>query len=301
MDRVHEIVGSKIVHLRGIRGRQVGIAILDTGITMHPDFDNRILVFKDFVNNKNWMYDDYGHGTHIAGIAAGSGRVSKGKYCGIAPEADIIALKVLDFRGNGNIPTLMRALDWILTNRVRYHIQIVNISVGTIENGNAGEDSDLVRAVNQVWDSGIVVCVAAGNNGPGEGTVTTPGISRKVITVGSSEGMLAADYSGRGPNASCIIKPDLVAPGSNICSCKSIRRNFPAMTQESQYYTRKSGTSMATPIVSGAVALLLSQYPSCSNMIVKRRLCETAYDMGVESRRQGFGQVNIGQFVLNER
>ena len=103
------------------------------------------------------MYDDYGHGTHIAGIAAGSGRMSNGLYCGIAPEADIIALKVLDFRGNGNIPTLMRALDWILLNRERYHIQIVNISVGTIEKEEIGENSELIRAENQIRDSGMVV------------------------------------------------------------------------------------------------------------------------------------------------
>ncbi len=197
------------------------------------------------------MYDDYGHGTHIAGIAAGSGRMSNGLYCGIAPEADIIALKVLDFRGNGNIPTLMRALDWILLNRERYHIQIVNISVGTIEKEEIGENSELIRAVNQIWDSGMVVCVAAGNNGPKANSVTTPGISRKVITVGSSEGSDNTDYSGRGPNFSCIIKPDLVAPGSNICSCRRVGKNIPVQTEGNFYYIRKSGTSMATPIVSG--------------------------------------------------
>lgn len=218
---------------------------------MHPDFGNRILAFRDFVNYRNWMYDDYGHGTHIAGIAAGNGSMSNGVYCGIAPEADIIALKVLDFRGNGNISTLMRALEWILINREQYHIQIVNISVGTIEKEEIGEDSKLVKAVNRVWDSGLVVCVAAGNNGPKEGTVTTPGISRKVITVGSSEGNSDTDYSGRGPNFSCIIKPDLVAPGSDICSCKRLGRTMPIRAEENFYYTRKSGTSMATPIVSG--------------------------------------------------
>jgi len=251
MNRVHEIIGSRKAHERGIVGQHVGIAILDTGITMHPDFDDRIIAFRDFVNNRRWMYDDYGHGTHIAGIAAGSGNMSNKKYCGIAPRADIIALKVLDFRGNGSIPTLMRALEWILENRRRYHIQIVNISVGTIEEKDMGEDSELVRAVNQVWDSGLIVCVAAGNNGPSDGSVTTPGISRKVITVGSSEGAYSADYSGRGPNSSCIIKPDLVAPGSNICSCRRLLRNWNGYGEEGFYYIRKSGTSMATPIVSG--------------------------------------------------
>jgi len=260
MNRVHGIIGTRAIHERGIRGKHIGIAILDTGITMHPDFDNRILVFKDFINYRSQMYDDYGHGTHIAGIAAGSGKMSRGKFCGIAPEADLIILKVLDSMGNGNIPTLMKALDWILDNYKQYHIQIVNISVGTVEKNESQEDSDLVRAVNRVWDKGMVVCVAAGNNGPGKESVTTPGTSRKVITVGSSEYSvqyrnhreLLSDYSGRGPNASCIIKPDLVAPGSNICSCKSVRKGFAISYEEGNFYTLKSGTSMSTPIVSGA-------------------------------------------------
>lgn len=260
MNRVHGIIGTRAIHEKGIRGKHIGIAILDTGITMHPDFDNRILFFKDFVNHRSRMYDDYGHGTHIAGIAAGSGKVSRGKYCGVAPEADLIILKVLDSKGNGSIPTLMKALDWVLNNCEQYHIQIVNISVGTVAERGRLEDSDLVRAVNRVWDSGIVVCVAAGNNGPGRESVTTPGISRKVITVGSSEYSvlhrnnreLLSDYSGRGPNASCIIKPDLVAPGSDICSCRSMGRNIWTSSDEGNYYTIKSGTSMATPIVSGA-------------------------------------------------
>lgn len=247
MNRVHEIIGTRKLHAAGLRGKGVGIAILDTGITKHPDFDNRILVFRDFVNYKTAWYDDYGHGTHIAGIAAGSGKASHGEYCGMAPEANLIILKVLDFRGNGNIPTLLRALDWILMNRQKYHIQIVNISVGTTSRRGMSEDSQLIQVVNRVWDSGIVVCAAAGNDGPGRGTVTTPGISRKVITVGSSD--LGADYSGRGPNASCIIKPDLVAPGYSICSCKSTRG---IATSLEDYYTIKSGTSMATPVVTGA-------------------------------------------------
>lgn len=127
-----------------------------------------------------------------------------------------------------------------------------------MEKEEVGEDSELVRAVNRVWDSGLIVCVAAGNNGPGEGSVTTPGISRKVITVGSSEANADTDYSGRGPNFSCIIKPDLVAPGSNICSCKRVGRTVPSRMEENFYYTRKSGTSMATPIVSGDWVILMT-------------------------------------------
>ena len=260
---------------------------------MHPDFDNRILAFRDFVNYRNWMYDDYGHGTHIAGIAAGNGSMSNGVYCGIAPEADIIALKVLDFRGNGNISTLMRALDWILINRERYHIQIVNISVGTISKEEENEECQLVKGVNRAWDAGLVVCVAAGNNGPKPYSITTPGISRKVITVGSSDdnqpvevgGALLTDYSGRGPNAACIIKPDIVTPGSNIWACKSIYRY--RIRNGKGMYVKKSGTSMSTPVVSGACALLLSVYPQLTNAQVKRRLCESA-DEAVSQELDGY-------------
>lgn len=299
MNRAGAIVKSDYAYRKGIRGKGIGIAILDTGIYSHGDFGNRIKVFRDFIYQKPGIYDDCGHGTHIAGIAAGDGSLSKEYYRGIAPEASVIALKVLDYGGNGTVSNVMKGLTWIIENKDVYNIRVVNISVGTISKEPADEECILVKAVNQVWDAGLVVCVAAGNNGPEPYSITTPGISRKVITVGSSDdnelvevaGNMVSDYSGRGPSHSCVIKPDIIAPGSNIWSCRAMGRY--GVRGVKNAYVMKSGTSMSTPIVSGAAALLLSAHPGLSNGQVKRYLCESADDLGWESCRQGFGLLNI--------
>ena len=130
---------------------------------------------------------NFGYATHVAGIIAGDGEISKGYYTGVAPKASIIALKVLDHNGNGTVTDVLAGLNWILQNKDKYNIRVVNISVGTVVKSDIDEGSLLVKTVNAVWDAGIVVCVAAGNNGPRPKSITTPGISRKVITVGSSE------------------------------------------------------------------------------------------------------------------
>ena len=163
----------------------------------------------------------------------------------------------------------------------------MNISVGTVKEGDS-RDALLVQAVEEAWDAGLVVVVAAGNMGPMPQTITAPGNSRKVITVGSSDDS-APVYSGRGPTKNCVCKPDVVAPGSGIVSCS-------ALWQRGQAYCRKSGTSMATPMVSGAAALLLSQEPWLTNVEVKMRLMETTDDLGRPHSRQGWGLLNIGRF-----
>lgn len=298
VDRAGVLVKADYAWQRQITGQEIGIAVMDTGLYPHMDFGNRIVCFQDFVYHRHGLYDDCGHGTHIAGIAAGNGSMSHGQYRGIAPGASVIACKVLDYSGNGAVDTVIRGLEWVVRNQQRYNIRIVNISVGTVANGEEDEECELVMAVNHAWDAGLVVCVAAGNNGPDPYSITMPGISRKVITVGSSDdreavevaGRMTSDYSGRGPSYSCIIKPDLVAPGSNIYSCQARRQG---MRQGRAGYVKKSGTSMSTPMVSGAAALLLSKFPQLSNADVKKWLCESAADLGWDIRRQGFGMLDI--------
>jgi len=220
---------------------------------------------------------------------------------------------VLDYRGDGNISDVLAGLQWIIDNRIKYNIRIVNISVGTSAKDNLDENSLLVQGVNAVWDSGIVVVVAAGNNGPGPMSISTPGISRKVITVGSSDDNVAVevfgsrtkDYSGRGPTPYCIKKPDIVAPGSNIISCnisrfvaRSRNNSVKHSTSDSpMMYTIKSGTSMATPVVSGAIALLLSAHPQLSNREVKLRLRNSAVDLGQRWEKQGWGLLNVRKLL----
>ena len=163
-----------------LTGKNIGVAILDTGIYPHIDFDCRIRAFLDMVHGRTLPYDDNGHGTHVAGILAGSGAALNGKYKGVAPGCDIIAVKVLDESGNGNKEQVIEALDWIKANRIKYNIRIINISVGTTQKES---HRDLIYAVESAWDDGFIVVAAAGNMGPGQGSITAPGSSRKVNAI----------------------------------------------------------------------------------------------------------------------
>lgn len=297
MDRVRAAVSAKEAYKRGIRGKGVSVAVLDTGISPHPDFSGRILGFQDFLGGKRESYDDCSHGTHVCGILAGSGAASGGKYRGIAPECRLIGLKVLDRQGNGNKEEVIRGIDWVIRNRKAYGIRILNISVGTVRE-SASMDRQLIDAVERAWDAGLVVVVAAGNMGPDPMSITVPGNSRKVITVGASDdcasiadGGIKPCYSGRGPTVECVCKPDITAPGSGIVSCNALLR------RGAGYYARKSGTSMATPVVSGCIALLLSAEPELTNVQVKMRLYETAVDLGLPRWQQGRGQIDAERLL----
>lgn len=279
----------------GVTGRGVGVAVLDTGIFLHEDFEDRVIVFRDMLQRRREPYDDNGHGTHISAIIGGAGTASEGRYCGVAPGCNLISVKVLDRKGNGYASDVLAGLRWIRENKDRYGIRIVNISVGSYSKKNMNENSALVKGVNAAWDDGLVVVVAAGNQGPGRQTITTPGISRKVITVGCSDdhkevnvmGNRMVDYSGRGPTGACICKPDVVAPGSSIISCSN----------EPGRYMIKSGTSMSTPLVSGAIALLLEKYPDMSNRDVKLRLRERCVDLGLPKNQQGWGGLDVQRLL----
>lgn len=269
-------------------GKGVGAALLDTGIYPHMDFKNRIWAFFDFVSYKSRPYDDNGHGTHVAGILAGDGTASMGKYKGMAPGCGITALKVLDRHGNGSKENVLQAFQWILENRRKYKIRIVNISVGTTYRTKNDQDV-LIQGVEKLWDEGLVVVAAAGNQGPEPGSVTAPGCSKKVITVGSSD-MLSGNsaVSGRGPTFECVCKPDIVAPGNKVISCAS---------GESSPYGVKSGTSMSTPLISGAIALMLEKDPCLTNVEIKMMLKESADDMGLPRNQQGWGKFNFRKFM----
>ncbi|MGN0382688.1 MAG: S8 family peptidase [Eubacterium sp.] len=301
MNRINKMYDMGRIHAEGYMGRGVGVAVLDTGIFTHPDFDNRIILFKDFVNKRQKVYDDNGHGTHISGIIAGNGRSQNGRYMGIAPGCNIISIKVLDENGAGESEILIKAIDWVIRNRIIYNIRVMNISIGAVADDKY-EESALVQAVNRAWDAGIVVVVAAGNNGPAYSSITTPGISRKVITVGASDdiktvsinGKNSSEYSGRGPTKECIKKPDVVAPASEVVSCipyESGNRFIKRM------YGSKSGTSISTPIVSGAIALLIGINPLITNKSVKICIRDTSIDIGMPHSKQGWGLLDIRQLL----
>lgn len=308
MQRVREQI-QDIYMERTDGGGGVTVAMLDTGVSFHPDLAGKILCFRDFVGPgySAWVggtdpYDDNGHGTHVAGILCGTGLLSAGRYRGVAPGAGLVVGKVLDERGDGDTEAMIRGLDWVLALRERYRIRILNISVGIGDLDDKKKSHALQDKLQQLWDRGILVVCAAGNKGPGEGTVSSVGGGSNVVTVGCHDGglktgaaWLCENYSGRGVLGERPRKPDLVAPGTEIVSCNFLCRRWKGTFINA--YTAKSGTSMATPIVSGAAALALQKYPSMTNEECRQKLQYTATDLGCPWNQQGWGMVNIRRLL----
>jgi serine protease AprX len=315
MNRVAVATGARAAQATyGSNGAGVGVAVIDSGISSwHDDLGQsgyvpgvrvkngqRVAAFVDFVSGRTSPYDDNGHGTHVAGIIAGNGADSLGVRAGIAPSAHLVSLKVLDDQGRGVISDVIAALEWTVANKAAYNVRVVNLSVGAAVTESYKTDP-LTLAARRAVDAGIVVVTAAGNlgkNADGQtqyGAITAPGNAPWVLTVGaySHEGTVVrtddvmAGYSSRGPTAIDFqAKPDLVAPGTGIVSLSS--------ASSTMYYTKPeyllngsfggsykpylslTGTSMAAPVVSGTVALMIQANPSLTPNLVKAILQYTA-------------------------
>lgn len=211
---------------RQYNGKGVTIAVIDTGIHPHPDFNNpqnRIRAFVDFVNGIKVPYDDDGHGTHVAGDAAGNGCMSGGKYAGTAPAADIAALKVLGKNGEGSTSAIVKAIQWCIKNKKKHNIRVINMSLGDTAQKDYWNDP-INQAVKKAYEAGLVVVAAAGNEGPDAETVGTPGDSPYAISIGAVDDRNTPDpsddfiteFSSRGPTPGGLQKPDMVAPGEAI-------------------------------------------------------------------------------------
>lgn len=296
MDIAREAIGADLVTNTGYTGKNVTVAIIDTGISPHVDLiypTNRIVGFKDFVNNETKAYDDNGHGTHCAGILAGSGYASKGKYKGIAPEANILSIKVLDDNGNGNTSDILSTVQWILDKKEVYKTRIINFSLGAIAQNRERRDP-LVKAANKAIDNGLIVVAAVGNSGPLRNTILAPATSRHVISVGALDDKrtpdlsddVIAEFSSRGPTLDRIKKPDLIAPGVNIMSLSNTNHTG---------YTNLSGTSMSAPMVSGAAALLLNENPDYNHYDIKRKLLNACSRIQASSFDQGAGVLDLNK------
>lgn len=297
MDRVRSMVQAETAFKKHLFGKGVRVAVLDSGIWQHPDFvspKNRILLFQDFIHGRTIPYDDFGHGTHVAGIIGGNGMLSKGKYRGIAPECDFIICKILDKNGNGNGEDLLAALRFVRAERKKYGIKIINLSFCGAKNfGEEKADIAVQKEIEEelvrAKEEGMICIVAAGNTGPTYNSIYFPGNSEHVITVGTSDDELPvyiggkkwANYSARGEKDG--LKPDLSAPGYRIVSCG----------RSHEIYCAKTGTSMSAPLVAGASALLVEKYPYIDQEEAKLYLQLSAKDMGKEYIQQGAGMLQI--------
>jgi serine protease AprX len=330
-ERTGPTVGATAVRQTyGYDGTGVGIAIIDSGVTpSHDDLTNasgaqRVVQFVDFVNGASAPYDDFGHGTHVAGIIAGNGFDSGGLRAGIAPAASLVVLKVLDASGRGYMSDLIAAFDYVLANHSLYSIRAVNVSIGAGVYESYNTDM-LTVAAKALEQAGVVVVAAAGNNGTQNGAsqyggITAPGNAPWVLTVGASthNGTIdrsddaMAPFSSRGPTAvDYTAKPDVVAPGVGIESLSSpgstmYTTRSPALlpgTIDPGYlpYLSLSGTSQATPVVTGTVALMLQADPALTPNAIKAILQYTAQIYsGYDPLTEGAGFLNaIGAVQLS--
>ena len=260
----------------GLNGTGVDVAVLDTGIDHDHSAFNNIGWEYDFVDGDNFAEDQNGHGTHVAGIIASNDIT----YRGVAPGATIIPIRVLDKNGVGNSSDVIAGIEWA----VDHGAEIISMSFG----GTGGDGtSALSLASDSAVARGVTVVVAAGNKGPDAGTIASPGDASNVITVGAvNDASIIASFSSRGPTTDGRTKPDIVAPGFEITS-----------TQLNGGFVFKSGTSMSTPHVSGAIALLIQAYQS-DPMEIKEAVTLTAKDLGYDNNTQGTGLIDVDAAYL---
>ncbi|MCU1463878.1 MAG: peptidase and in kexin sedolisin [Acidimicrobiales bacterium] len=275
--------GATKLHADGNIGRGINVAVLDTGISNLPDFAGRLVGGVDLSGEGNPFQDSYGHGTFVAGLIAGNGASSNGAYIGEAPGAGLVSIKVAGASGQTDIATVIAGVGWAIANQSRLSIGVLNISLGAMPTGSTVLNP-LDRVVELAWLRGIVVVVSAGNAGPFNGTILSPGDDPLVITSGALDDQGTADttddtmtdFSSAGPtSADGWYKPDLVAPGRSVISVRApgstVDVNNPSARIGSGNFVG-SGTSFSAAITSGAAALVLRSSGNGKPDTVKGRL-----------------------------
>lgn len=291
LDRSVAQINAPAAYAAGLTGKGVTVAVLDTGVDdTHPDLADREIGERNFSGSPD-NGDHYGHGTHVASIVAGTGAKSGGKYRGVAPDASILDVKVLGDNGSGQDSAIIAGMEWA----VEQGAQIVNLSLG----GYDTPDVDpLEEAVDRLTaDKGALFVIAAGNSGPGARTIGSPGTADAALTVGAVDDRdQIAEFSSRGPTTSGSLKPDLTAPGVGIVAALHSDGRIGAPVAEG--YTSLDGTSMATPHVAGAAALLRQQHPDLTGAALKARLTgSTTPTEELTPFEQGTGRVDVAKLI----
>ncbi len=269
------------------------MAVADTGVSSnHPDLQGKVLYWKDFAAGQATPYDDNGHGTHIAGVAVGAGKLNP-KLAGVAPQAALVVFKVLHSSGSGDVSAVLAAMDETIAKKDEFNIRILNLSF-TVSGSSNGLDA-LSLACNRVVSNGITVVAAAGNDGPDARTIGSPAAAESVITVGAGadlgeKGFFLADFSSRGPTEDGRLKPDIWGPGVRILSTGARLHGG---------YSSISGTSFAAPFVAGVTALMLEANPELTPGKIKAILKNTAarWPPGAQNNEAGAGRLQAYQAV----
>ena len=289
------LIGALALHDEGVTGKNVTIAIVDTGLWNDPGLrqapqgERRVLANYDaqtgaLLSAKETIKgnDDNGHGSHVSAVAVSSRRL-RGEYNGIAPDASLVVVKAFDETGQGSYADVIRGLGWILENHDRLNIRVVNLSFSATPQSHYWDDP-INQAVMRLWQAGVVVVASAGNTGPDAMTIGVPGNVPYVITVGAMTDSYTPEdrsddrltwFSAAGPTHEGFVKPDLVAPGGHIRGVMPkyahIPKTYPQFHDGGSYFAM-SGTSQSTAVVSGIVALMLQVDPTLTPDEVKFRL-----------------------------
>ncbi|GIH17215.1 serine protease [Rugosimonospora africana] len=291
-DTSDQQIGAPVAWQAGYTGSGVTVAVLDSGIdATHPDLADRVVAERDFSADPN-PADTVGHGTHVASIIAGTGAASGGQYRGVAPGAQLLDGKVCesDFCDESAI---LAGMQWAAADE---HAKVVNLSIG---GADTPEVDPLEAAVNDLTARyGTLFVIAAGNDGPAETTIESPGSADAALTVGAVDSTdQLADFSSRGPRtADAAIKPDLTAPGVDIVAARAAGTELGDPVGDS--YVKLSGTSMATPHVTGSVAILAQEHPDWTAEQFKATLMASARpNPNLSVYQQGAGRVDIGRAI----
>jgi serine protease AprX len=320
-----EVVGADLVWQEGNLGNGVTVAVVDTGLGWHPGLfldakgrvRDRVVGWVDFVDGKKLPRDPNGHGTHVAGIIANSQKDAAGEYDGVAPDVNLVGVRVLDEKGGSTYERVIKGIQWVIDHKDKYNIGVMNLSLVSAAQSPYWADP-LNQAVMQAWADGIVVVTAAGNAGPAPMTVGVPGNTPYVITVGAfTDNYTPMDwsddyitpFSAAGPTMDAFVKPDVVAPGAHMVSTimpgAKLTREYPN-NKVNPFYFEMAGTSQATAVVSGIAALVLAQNPDLTPDEVKYRIMGTSFlwvDLATNEAlysmwQQGAGRANAYDAVM---